>query len=467
MLFRSIVVVRGVPGVAKNAVFSGVNAITVHALGGNDDVRVGSGIRDVAGNLIGVTVDAGNGNDRVEGGDGADHIDAGGGNDGVRGGGGDDTIRCGSGNDDANGDGGDDVVQGDSGRDTLRGGGDASRTTRNYAHALNILGGENIIIEDCDIADWGRKNPETGFSFDMESGIGGRNPNTRRVVIQRCKIHDNPGGGITLWQGSGYYVIEDNEIWNNAGANNNTDSDLDGLIDVLVTSDFGTSRVFQFTQVSINNVARVEVTKVPTPSNPADSMAGSIDMVSKSAFERRSAELRYTLGLSGNPRHLSLRRTPHINDRREFKVLPSVAFDYTLPVNRDLGLVVTGQSQNRFIDMQWVPRTFNATAAGTGASFARPYLQSLQLLSVPRRNERNAGGASRKTRAPCAAASCASNASRVARATWWGSRTRCSSCTGSSWAPRERSASCPRSWTTRTRSPATAASRSRTPVPAR
>jgi len=38
--------------------------------------------------------------------------------------------------------------------------------------------------------------------------------------IQRCRIHDNPGGGITLWQGSGYYVIEDNEIWNNAGASN-------------------------------------------------------------------------------------------------------------------------------------------------------------------------------------------------------------------------------------------------------
>ncbi len=38
--------------------------------------------------------------------------------------------------------------------------------------------------------------------------------------IRRCRIHDNPGGGITLWQGSGYYVIEDNQVWNNAGANN-------------------------------------------------------------------------------------------------------------------------------------------------------------------------------------------------------------------------------------------------------
>ncbi|MFM7736768.1 MAG: right-handed parallel beta-helix repeat-containing protein [Alphaproteobacteria bacterium] len=56
--------------------------------------------------------------------------------------------------------------------------------------------------------------------------------------IQRCKIHDNPGGGITLWQGSGYYVIEDNEIWNNAGANNfdgiQVGSQVDGFHHVAV-----------------------------------------------------------------------------------------------------------------------------------------------------------------------------------------------------------------------------------------
>lgn len=166
----------------------------------------------------------------------------------------------------------------------------------------------------------------------------------------------------------------------------------DGLQMASTGNTVGTSRVFQFTQVSINNIARLEVTKVPTPANPADSMAGSVDMVSKSAFERRTAELRYTFGISGNPRTMSLSRQPHLNDRREFKTLPSFTFDYTLPVTRNFGLVLTGQSQNRFIDMQWVPRTFNATAAGTGATYARPYLQSFQLVSVPRRNERNAAG---------------------------------------------------------------------------
>jgi TonB-dependent receptor len=167
----------------------------------------------------------------------------------------------------------------------------------------------------------------------------------------------------------------------------------DGLQMANTGNPQGSSRVFQFTQVSINNISRLEVTKVPTPSTPADSMAGSIDMVSKSAFERKNAQLRYSVGLSGNHRTASFSKVPHTTDERVYKVLPSFTFDYTLPVSKTFGLVVTGQSQNRFIEMEWVPRGFSATATGvTGASISRPYLQSFQLNSVPRANTRIALG---------------------------------------------------------------------------
>ena len=167
----------------------------------------------------------------------------------------------------------------------------------------------------------------------------------------------------------------------------------DGLQMANTGNPQGSSRVFQFTQVSINNISRLEVTKVPTPSTPADSMAGSIDMVSKSAFERKNAQLRYSVGISGNHRTASFQKVPHTTDERVYKVLPSFTFDYTLPVTKTFGLVVTGQSQNRFIEMEWVPRGFSATATGvTGASISRPYLQSFQLNSVPRANTRVALG---------------------------------------------------------------------------
>ena len=41
----------------------------------------------------------------------------------------------------------------------------------------------------------------------------------------------------------------------------------------------GSSRVFQFTQVSMNNITRLEVTKVPTSDVPASSLGGSINII--------------------------------------------------------------------------------------------------------------------------------------------------------------------------------------------
>ena len=151
----------------------------------------------------------------------------------------------------------------------------------------------------------------------------------------------------------------------------------------------GASRVFQFKEVSINNISRLEVTKVPTPSTPADSMSGSIDMVSKSAFERKNAQLRYSVGVAGIDSRLSLRREPHTSDRKVFKIQPSFSFDYTLPVTKTFGLVVTSQSQNRFIEQQRATKGYSTAGAGTGASIERPYLSSYQHISVPRINTRN------------------------------------------------------------------------------
>ncbi len=153
----------------------------------------------------------------------------------------------------------------------------------------------------------------------------------------------------------------------------------------------GASRVFQFKEVSINNISRLEVSKVPTPSTPADSMSGSIDMVSKSAFERKTAQLRYSVSLAGIHNRLSLGREPHVSDEMIYKVRPSFNFDYTLPVNRDFGLVITGQVQSRFVEQQRSTKGYNTNAAGTGATVERPFLNSYQVISVPRLTARQSG----------------------------------------------------------------------------
>jgi iron complex outermembrane receptor protein len=154
----------------------------------------------------------------------------------------------------------------------------------------------------------------------------------------------------------------------------------------------GASRVFQFNQVSINNISRLEVTKVPTPSTPADSMSGSVNMVTKSSFERKNAQLRYSFSLSANSEALDLKRTPHLSDEKIWKIRPSASFDYTLPVTKNFGLVLTATSMNRYVHQVPFRKVYNATAAGTGATFARPYLQNIQFVSAPRTNARNSVG---------------------------------------------------------------------------
>jgi len=153
----------------------------------------------------------------------------------------------------------------------------------------------------------------------------------------------------------------------------------------------GGSRSFTLEQIAINNVSRVEVTKVPTPATGADSMAGSINMISKSSFERAGAELRYNLHLTGNGNEFYFNKRANPFEDRTYRVVPGATFDYTLPLTKNLGIVVAGVHFEAFVPQIFANRTFNSNAANTGASFARPYLQTFQLQDSPQTRERNSG----------------------------------------------------------------------------
>jgi iron complex outermembrane receptor protein len=168
---------------------------------------------------------------------------------------------------------------------------------------------------------------------------------------------------------------------------NTTTVSVDGS--QLANANFqGSGRAFTFGTVSINNVSRVELTKVPTPAMPADSLGGSVNMISKSAFERSGRLFRYRLYLDANSDDLSLRPTPHAFEKRTQKVVPGVDFDYTLPLSKNLGVVVTGLVSNHYNPQLVANKQFSATAAGSAASVANPYLQLFQMIDGPRHAHR-------------------------------------------------------------------------------
>ncbi len=114
--------VRGVSGVTNNGFYANVSSVVISSLGGNDNVSIGSGIRNRAGGLMAVTIDAGQGTDVVVGGDGDDTIFGNDGRDTLRGGRGNDSIDGGTGDDRVDGDDGNDACLGGIGRDDVRGG---------------------------------------------------------------------------------------------------------------------------------------------------------------------------------------------------------------------------------------------------------------------------------------------------------------------------------------------------------
>jgi iron complex outermembrane recepter protein len=153
-----------------------------------------------------------------------------------------------------------------------------------------------------------------------------------------------------------------------------------------------TSRQFDFMQVSINNISRIEVTKVPTPANPASGLSGSVNMVSKSAFERSKAQFNYRVFVSASSDGMMLHKQPFPFDTWERRVNPGFDFDYTLPITPNFGLVFTALHSKAWNEQNLSQMTWNGTAAGTGATPSRPFLASHAVVDAPKWYERNSTG---------------------------------------------------------------------------
>lgn len=139
----------------------------------------------------------------------------------------------------------------------------------------------------------------------------------------------------------------------------------------------GTDRGFTLEQISINNVSRVEVTKMPTPATPADSVAGSVNLVGKSAFERSRREFRYNVNLTASRRDLHLGKQPRADETYTHLVRPSANFELVYPISKNLGVTFAALHYMGNVPFNSPQRTYEALAANTGASYARPYLRQI------------------------------------------------------------------------------------------
>ncbi|MCX6909949.1 MAG: right-handed parallel beta-helix repeat-containing protein [Verrucomicrobia bacterium] len=83
---------------------------------------------------------------------------------------------------------------------TLKGAGAANNTKKGIIGAIRIEDGHDIVIEDCDVSDWGRLNPKTGFGFDYDAAIYSSSKTLKRLIVQRCKLHHPAYDGSTWYE---------------------------------------------------------------------------------------------------------------------------------------------------------------------------------------------------------------------------------------------------------------------------
>jgi len=154
-------------------------------------------------------------------------------------------------------------------------------------------------------------------------------------------------------------------------------------------------RAFQFDQLSINNVSRIEVTKGPTPESSADAIGGTINLISKSAFERSRPEFTYRVVLSMNQQsqqdvqYLSLGASPGTGREPRAKVLPGFDFSYVNPVTKNFGFTLSGFNSNIFNPQYSSAQRWSPTAnAGSGGTLANPVLSTYQFNHGPKLTSR-------------------------------------------------------------------------------
>jgi iron complex outermembrane receptor protein len=159
---------------------------------------------------------------------------------------------------------------------------------------------------------------------------------------------------------------------------------------IVTGANTGPTRAVEMRTQSLNNVTRVDVTKVPTPATPADTLAGSINMISKNAFERTGAEFRYGLNLGATSNTLRLSRTPtSYKDERIYTVKPGFDFDYTQPIGKNFGFVLTGVFNQKFNEQNISRKTWANTVTGGNATVAYPFLQQFLIQDSPRYTNRS------------------------------------------------------------------------------
>jgi TonB-dependent receptor len=125
----------------------------------------------------------------------------------------------------------------------------------------------------------------------------------------------------------------------------------------------GGGRSFSFEQVSINSIESIEISRVTPPNLDADAPAGTINMKTKRAFDRRGRLVKWAVSTGFNSEEFTLSRTPGPGDdglSRKFK--PTLSFSFADSfLNNRLGVLLGYSNSNLYNEQYRVQHAYQRT----------------------------------------------------------------------------------------------------------
>ncbi|MBI4623400.1 MAG: TonB-dependent receptor [Verrucomicrobia bacterium] len=160
------------------------------------------------------------------------------------------------------------------------------------------------------------------------------------------------------------------------------------------------SRSYNFSGTSTANLDRIEVTKVPTPDLPANAVGGSINMVTRSGFNRRTPLFRYNLlatiqakGSYGNFPSPGKKLAGNDAKTTALGIQPGFDLSYSRPVGDSFAFTLNAGRNARYQDREYLSPTWDRVrgvqTAGTLNSVLNIFYQDVAAIGADWKTGRN------------------------------------------------------------------------------
>ncbi len=128
------------------------------------------------------------------------------------------------------------------------------------------------------------------------------------------------------------------------------------------------SRATSFEGFSITAIESIEISRTTSAESPADSPAGTINMKTKRAFDRKGRSIGYNFGLNFNAEEFTYRKTAGPRDDTSYKWRPNYSLTYSdVYLNQRLGVLLSASRATSYTEQYSHVNDYNQSPVLTGA----------------------------------------------------------------------------------------------------